>query len=520
MHNLPGKIGNSFALAFVAALGVATILGSGAAEDDTANPIGSVLYVGASASGSVLSFNNAASVFGSAAPDRTLTGLGGPRGIAVDMARNRLYVANPGTSSVLVFDAARTLNGGTAPTRSITGAGTTALRAPTGLALDLARDRLYVTSGGNNAVMIIDDASAASGTAPVGRVLSGATTGLSTPAGVAVDPSRDKLYVASSAANAILVFDNAATVSGDTAPNRRISGAATGLAAPTGLFVDPLNDRLYVANALGNSISVFDAASVANGDGAPARTLSGGASLLNQPSGVFVELGTDLLYVANLGGNQILVYAGAGTVTGATAPRTLSLPAGTNPYGVFVDVSPIVFPSSAALDGQVRSDSVATSAGGSPRTGDDASNLAYRQFYSFDLSRLPAGISIRSATLRLYQANVTVASPYGGSALGSVVVDHMDYGPSLDGTDYGLGALSADIGTLSSDSAQGYKTLDVESRVRLDLNSARGRSQYRLRFSPLGTNGDSVSNYAQFSDAEDSCCVANRPPQLVITIAP
>lgn len=191
------------------------------------------------------------------------------------------------------------------------------------------------------------------------------------------------------------------------------------------------------------------------------------------------------------------------------------------PVGVFVDVTPVVVGSTADLDGEAGSDNTATSAGGAPRTGDVdnfPTDIAYRQFYSFNLSGIPAGTIVSAATLRLYQASVT-GSPYDGT-LGSVVVDHVDYGNSLDGADYATVPLLSNIGTLSSNDSEGYKTLSVASRVQDDLSNARSRSQYRLRFSLSDSNLNGNDDFVRFTDFEDSCCGKNRPPQLTIVIRP
>jgi hypothetical protein len=267
---------------------------------------------------------------------------------------------------------------------------------------------------------------------------------------------------------------------------------------------------------------VFNAISTVSGNIAPNRTLAGVLTGLNQPRDLYLDLTGDRLYVANAVGNSILMFDGASSVTGATAPnRTLSLTAGTIPYGIFVDVTPVVVGSSAALDGEVGSDLTATSAGGAPRTGDVESfptSTAYRQFYSFDFAKIPAGTSVTAATLRLYQASVS-GSPYDGT-LGNLVVDHVNYGASLDGTDYAVGALLSNVSTLSSDSSVGYKTLEVTNRVQNDLDNGRVRSQYRMRFSLLDANLNFSDDYAQFTDAEDSCCSVNKPPQLLIIFSP
>ena len=174
--------------------------------------------------------------------------------------------------------------------------------------------------------------------------------------------------------------------------------------------------------------------------------------------------------------------------------------------------------STASLDGEAGSDGLVTSAGGAPRTGDIESfpaSTAYRQFYSFNLTKIPTGVTVTVSMLRLYQASVT-GTPYGGT-LGSLVVDHVNYGPSLDRGDYAAGTLLSNAGPLSSDDSLGYKTLAVTSRVQDDLVNGRLLTQYRLRFSLSDANLDFNDDYTQFTDAEDSCCGANHPPQLVIT---
>jgi len=454
---------------------------------------------------------------GNTAASRTLAGgnttLDEPRSIAVDMARNRVYVANAVNNSILVFSSARTMTGDIAPARTISGG---SLNGPSGLFIDVVNDRLYVTNNGSNSVLIYDNASTA--TTPT-QTLAGVATNLDEPAGIYVDTTRNLLYVANAGAtNLVLVFNNADTVNGDMAPARSIPISA----APVGIFVDVMADRLYVAS--GNTIRIFDGASMANSASTPDRTISGGGSMLNQPRDIFVDTGTDRLYVANAADDTVLVFNNASTASGSPAPdRTLNLPVFTDPWGIYVDVTPIVIGSTASRDGYVLDDgSVNTDPlDNNPKTGDMeagflGSRVVARQFYSFELTGIPSSVSVQSATLRLYQANVA-GSPYG-IGLGSVIVDHMDYGTSLGSVDYNAAALIANIGTLSTDASLGYKTLSVTTNVASDILS-RSRSQYRLRFSDENSiNFD--NDYVQFTDAEDSCCAANQPPQLVITIVP
>ena len=502
--------------------GMLTIIGSG--DDGTAVPgsaaVASHLYVSGNGSNTLLSYNDANSVSGSTAASSTVTGglttLNAPRGIAVDMARNQIYVANYAANSILVFNNARTTTGEVVPSRTISNTGTPI--SPIGLFIDTVNDRLYVTSG--NSVLVYDSASTLDGNAITSaRTLAGGSSTLSAPTGIFVDTTRNLLYVVNGNSQ-ILVFNSASTVNGSsTAPIRSIpisSGSA-------GISVDVMADRLYVVS--GNSVLVFDDASTANSGSTPDRTLSGGGSMLNQPRDIFVDTGTDRIYVAN-GDDSILVFNNASTVNGTHAPnRTLNLPPSTDPWGVYVDVTPIVIGSTAGLDGYVLDDSSSVNTdpvGGGPKTGDMEGfltpRLVARQFYSFELAGIPSTVSVRSATLRLHQANVE-GSPYGTGNLGSVIVDHVNYGTSLQSADYNAISLTQNIGTLSADATQAYKTLNVATSVANDILVSRLRSQYRLRFS----NENSINaqdDYVQFTDAEDSCCGVNKPPQLLITFSP
>ena len=483
----------------------------------------SQLYVSGNADHRLLIYNDANAVSGSVMPNRVVAGglttLFGPRGIAVDMARDQIYVTNYLNDSILVFHNARTVTGDDAPSRMITGA---PLSRPSALFMDMVNNRLYVANTNGNSILIYDNANTLNGGVAPSRTLTGGMTTLSAPTGVYVDITRNLLYVANGS-NQILVFNNAAITPGtiNIAPLRTISISSN----TAGIFVDVMEDRLYVANTGANSLFVFNSASTANSSSIPARTLSGGGSMLSQPRGVFVDLGTDRLYVANAGDNSILVFNNASTVNNPAAPnRTLGLPALTDPWGVYVDVTPIVIGSTQNVDGFITSDGTTYTAivsGGAPRTGDDESFLAgssARQFFSFDLSNIPTNVSVNSATLRLYQTAPTVGAPF--SVLGSVRADHVDYGVALDGSAGDFDSLLGLIGTLSTNDTAGYRMLNVTAQVMSDLAGGLGHSQYRLRFSPVEINNDFSSDYVQYTDAEDSCCSANRPPQLAVTLKP
>ncbi|MGQ0548671.1 MAG: beta-propeller fold lactonase family protein [Armatimonadota bacterium] len=156
------------------------------------------------------------------------------------------------------------------------------------------------------------------------------------PAPVPPAPTSE-LYVANNGNNSVTVY--AATANGNIAPIRTISGGATGLNGPSGVALDGAGN-LYVANFSpfpipSHSVTVYAAG--ANGNVAPIRTISGAATGLNMPADVVTD-GVGTLYVANNGGNTVTVY-GAGA-TGNVFPIRTIIGAATGlsgPTGLTVD---------------------------------------------------------------------------------------------------------------------------------------------------------------------------------------
>lgn len=141
--------------------------------------------------------------------------------------------------------------------------------------------------------------------------------------------------------------------------------------------------------------------------------------------------------------------------------------------------------------------------------GDTFVDTGVRGFLSFDISSIPPGSNIISATLRNYQEAV-LGTPY--TDLGNIIVDHLDYGANLDAADYNLAALQDNIGTLSNNASIEFKTLDVTARLQDDINNGRARSQYRMLF-PTPTDNDSIEDAAFFTSAN----IGGNTPELVVT---
>jgi hypothetical protein len=163
------------------------------------------------------------------------------------------------------------------------------------------------------------------------------------------------------------------------------------------------------------------------------------------------------------------------------------------------------------------------SPGSDVRVGDDAARdplIAVRGFVGFDLSKLPGGIQVQSATLVATQCAVS-GSPF---TLGNVVVDHVTYAVPFDTTVFAASAIASQVGTLSTDESIGARSVSVTSSVASDIAAQRTSSQFRLRMSTSDDAGNGPSNQVIFaSDSAhtlDCTPAAGQQPRLVIIFVP
>lgn len=241
-----------------------------------------------------------------------------------------IYVANAGsvyggTDSILVFPL--NSNGDTKPIGAVTGPDT-GLSEPEGLALDPAGN-IYVTNFGNSSLTIYPPNS--SNDATPGATIVGPDTGLFEPQGIALDASRD-IYVANCGSCLFGLAPDSVTEyppgsNGDAVPIATITGPDTGLSAPAGIALDS-SGNIYVANPQGGPLgtgSITEYSPGSNGDTTPVATVTGAATQLSYPMGVSLDASGNI-YVANDGGDtggvdEVTVYP-AGS-NGNVAPEAV-----------------------------------------------------------------------------------------------------------------------------------------------------------------------------------------------------
>jgi hypothetical protein len=329
-----------FAGPFTAGIALACLLSA---------PLGAEMFVASGGSASRISvFADGAA--GDTAPIRTIEGsnttLALPSLIVVDRVHDEILVPDYLTATIDVFPLLA--SGNVAPSRVIKGPAT-GLLGPSALVLDLIHDEILVLCTGDftHGSILAFPRSAQGNVAPL-RTIQGPNAGLVAAVGLAFDPVHDELFVTDELGvgkSAIRTFPRSAT--GNVAPLRTISGAATGVNTPYGIVLDAEHDEILVADQSG-AVSTF--ARSANGNVPALRTL-------RSSTPVGEALGLDLLGSAEMvvvdgGSNALLVFPREAQGTVAATRRLVgaaTLLAG--PVGVAVSEPQIVLGGRFAVEG-------------------------------------------------------------------------------------------------------------------------------------------------------------------------
>jgi sugar lactone lactonase YvrE len=190
------------------------------------------------------SLNNRVNVYaaganGDAAPIRSIagsnTGLKFPAGIALDAA-HKVYVTNQKRHNFSVTVYAPDAQGNVAPVQTISGPNT-GLSFPYAVAID-ANGNIYVTNSRFGPGSVTVFAAGASGNADPIQTIKGPNTGLYYPSGIALEAS-GTIYLGNGCAcnntSSIEIFTNGAR--GNAKPARVISGSTTKLESPAGIAI-------------------------------------------------------------------------------------------------------------------------------------------------------------------------------------------------------------------------------------------------------------------------------------------
>ncbi len=252
-----------------------------------------------------------------------------------------MFITDFSFNSISVYGQGSNCNCG--PARFVQG-GNTGLSGPAGIAVDAAGNA-YVANENVSAVRKYAPGSSGN-SAPTFTI-----GGLDNPIGVAVDGA-GRVYVANSAAGglgspSIQVFNPGATV-----PVHTITGASTGLSTPGYLALDAAGN-IWVANIGGNSVEMFRANQTGNVP--PTNVISGSNTLLSRPQGIaFDSFGRLYVAINNPTGALDAVLIFSAPLNGNIAPSNILCGVNTgvnNPTGIAVNAQGTLFVVSSAFGG-------------------------------------------------------------------------------------------------------------------------------------------------------------------------
>jgi len=203
--------------------------------------------------------------------------------------------------------------------------------SPFGVGVNATTNRIYVANQFGNDVSVIDGATN-TGIDTDGNAGNGITripVG-SGPIGVVANPATNRVYVANQFSSNVSVIDGATDTEIDTDgnPANGITRIAVG-SGPVGVAVNPTTNRIYVANGDSWNVSVIDGATDTeiDTDGNPANGITR-IPVGDRPLLLAVNPTTNRIYVANWLSDDLSVIDGATNTVGATVP------VGVGPLGV------------------------------------------------------------------------------------------------------------------------------------------------------------------------------------------
>jgi hypothetical protein len=210
------------------------------------------------------------------------TGMVQPTGLAINAPQDLLFVSNVGTDSILVYPGTTqpAFNGNMPPARAISTGGAMQIMDPMGLSFG-ANDDLYVANNALANVLVFAQASTTNGIVSSNRIITSPL--FSDVMDVFLD-SHDTLYVVDGD-GFIYMFDNASTLNGPTPPDAALGVPGSGTLSS--IAIDS-NGNAYISDMGMNAVYSYDNIRARNGTFVPDRLITGPATQLNGPSGLFL----------------------------------------------------------------------------------------------------------------------------------------------------------------------------------------------------------------------------------------
>ncbi len=318
-----------------------------------------------------------------------------------------------------------------------------------GVGVNATTNRIYVNNSGSNNISVIDGATNTEidTDGNPGNGITRIPVG-SGPAGLAVNPATNRIYVSNQMTNNVSVIDGATNTEIDTDgdPGNGITRIPVG-SGPVGVAVNPTTNRIYVNNFSwgSGSVSVIDGATNTeiDTDADPGNGITR-IPVGDRPHLVAVNTITNRVYVANWGTNDVSVIDGASNTVVAT------IPVGTYPIGVAINpTTNRIYVSNSFLD--ISDVSVID---GTTNTEIDTDGDPGNGITRIPVGSGPAGLSANPTTNRVYVANtqsddVSVIDQASNTVVYTVSVGNRPYGVGVNPTTNRIYVTNVDSGSVT-----------------------------------------------------------------------
>ena len=130
-------------------------------------------------------------------------------------------------------------------------------------------------------------------------------------------------------------------------------------------------------------------------------------------------------------------------------------------------------------------------------TSTNYTNKQVRAFTGFDLSGIPAGVTVTSATLYLdtYEHN-------NGDQVDPFLIDHVNYGAGLDAGDYGAAAIDSAFANFNFTTSD--QSFNVFDQVQYSYTNAAVGSLFQVRIRPTSIAANATPDYQLIRSADDA----------------